>query len=93
MKFLDLGIDAINKLHTEERSWLGQEVKRIGISFVVEKLATTFSKETGPGVDQYDLNKLTWAEMFIKQPGIQSVMSNFLSEIKRVLDREMIENR
>ena len=68
-------------------------MKKIGISFVVEKLATVLKNETGPGVDQYDLNKLTWAEMFVKQPGIQNIMGNFLAELKRVLDREMIENK
>jgi hypothetical protein len=84
MKFLDLGIDAINKLHHEEDKWLRQEMNKSGISFVIEKLSSLFQIEIGPeseSPDHYDLNKLTWAELFMKQPDIQTLFNNFLEQL------------
>lgn len=94
MKFIrELKLD---ELTAQQKNYLDSEIKKLGISFVLEKLSDRFRVETGPKShypDLHDINKITWAELFINQPGIQKLTNDYLSEINRILELETTQNQ
>jgi len=83
-------------LTEEQKNHLEKEIKKLGISFVIEKLSDRFRVETGPKSqypDLHDINKITWAELFINQPAIQKLTTDYLSEMNKILDLETTQNQ
>ena len=95
---MDLCIDAIDKLHKSESSWIKQEMSKFAVAFTLTRLENEdllgdqLLKEM-PTAHYLQCNKITWSEMFIKQPAVQKLMERFLTEMQRILSKEIHVNR
>ena len=73
-RYLDLCIQAVNSLYHEERKWLRHEITQLGISFVFRELTNSFPRDSSMAedgcVDRFDLNKMAWSKLLLKQPQI-----------------------
>jgi hypothetical protein len=98
MNYLDLCIHATNKLHKRESKWISSEIHKLGVAFVLQKLEhQEFAQPTlaveDNGSTWADWNKITWSEMFVRQPRVQRMLDSFLTELNRLLNVEMTYNK
>ena len=96
IKYLDLCIEKINKVYAEDKRWLEPEIATLTTSFILHQLTQQFQpKESSKERlhDIFDSNKISWSELFVKQPQVQRLMNNFMTELTNSLNQEIIHNK
>ena len=66
MKYLDLCINATDKILHDDHKWLRKEVTKLGISYTLQQLQKVDLGCRAEEGDKFHYNKVTWAKLFMK---------------------------